>query len=157
VTPEALAQLIEQYRAGLEAELNLLRQLRAISDEQEQVTRDGDFSAFDRAADERDRLMQGLVTVEAGLRRVRQVLMDHRDQAMQTPGFDDVLRLHRDASKLVGGILTTDQQSLSALADAELSRRSAVVALERGETTLAAYRRVLSPPMSGATLVNRRG
>ena len=65
--------------------------------------------------------------------------------------------LHREAATLVGSILTADQASLSALADAELARRTAVASLERGETTLAAYRRVLAPPVASATLLNRRG
>ena len=35
--------------------------------------------------------------------------------------------------------------------------RSALVSLERGETTLAAYRRVLSPPAAHASLVDKLG
>ncbi len=46
---------------------------------------------------------------------------------------------------------------MSALANAELARRSAVAGLEKGETTLAAYRRVLAPPVASATLLKRRG
>ena len=37
------------------------------------------------------------------------------------------------------------------------ARRSAVASLERGETTLAAYRRVLSPPIASASLVDKIG
>ena len=132
MTPDDLGPVIEQYRAGLEAELRLLTQLFDLSHQQQAVTRDGNFGAFDHASDERERLMQSLVTIEAGLRSVRQTLTDHRHQAEAAAGFDDVVKLHRDASRLVGAILTTDQQSLSALADAELARRSAVSALERG-------------------------
>ena len=157
MTPDELAPIIEQYRAGLEAELRLLHQLVPLSQQQEEGSRVGDFPAFDAAADARDRLMQGLVAIEAGLRDLRQTLTAHREQAAATEGFDEVVRLHRDAARLVGRILSTDRQSLSALADAELARQSAVVALERGESTLAAYRRVLAPPLAGATLVNRRG
>jgi len=29
--------------------------------------------------------------------------------------------------------------------------------MEKGESTLAAYRRVVSPPLQGARIVNRRG
>ena len=38
-----------------------------------------------------------------------------------------------------------------------LARRAAVASLEHGETTLAAYRRVLTPPLGHASLVDRRG
>ena len=46
---------------------------------------------------------------------------------------------------------------MHALADAELARRAAVASLECGEATLAAYRRVLNPPLAGESLVNLRG
>ncbi len=149
--------LIEQYRAGLEAEMNLLHLLSDVSERQHAGTREGNLTAFTEAADERDRLMQGLVTIEAGMREIRAKLTAHRELAERTPGFDDVVRMHRRAAHLVNLILASDQQSLSALAGAEMARRSAVAGLERGETTLAAYRRVLTPPLPGATLVNRRG
>jgi len=157
VTADELTRLIDQYRAGLEAEIALLRQLAQVSDHQHSVTREGDFAAFNEAADARDRLMQGLVTIEAGLRDIRHALAEYRSDAEQLPGFDDVMALHRDAAHLVNSIVAADQQSVASLADAELARRSAVAGIERGETTLAAYRRVLTPPVASATLVNRRG
>ncbi len=97
------------------------------------------------------------MTLEEALRGVRQTLVEHREQAMHIEGFESVAALHRDAAHLVGSILSTDRASLSALADAELARRSAVASLERGESTLAAYRRVLAPPVASATLVDKRG
>jgi hypothetical protein len=72
-------------------------------------------------------------------------------------GDDAVAALHRRASNLVNSILSTDKQSLAALADAELARRSAIASVERSENTLAAYRRVLAPPVGSAGLVDRRG
>ena len=157
MTPDELVRLIEQYRAGIEAELNLLRQLAEVSTHQRTVTGAGDFNAFSEASDERDRIMRSLVTIEEGLRAVRLTLTEYREVAERIKGFDEVVALHREAATLVGSILNADQASLSALADAELARRSAVAGLERGETTLAAYRRVLTPPVASATLLNRRG
>jgi hypothetical protein len=157
VSAEDLARLIAQYRAGLDAEMVLLRQLAQVADRQNAVTQDGDLAVFHDAADERDRLMHGLVTIEAGLRDLRQQLTEHREQASRIAGFDHVVALHRDAAALVNSILTTDRDSLSSLADAELARRSAVAGIEKGETTLAAYRRVLTPTVASATLVDRRG
>jgi hypothetical protein len=101
--------------------------------------------------------MRSLVALEDGLRPVRQALADHRDLAKPLAGYDDVVRRHREAAQLVTAILATDQQSIAALADAELARRRAVASLERGETTLAAYRRVLSPPIASASLVDKIG
>jgi hypothetical protein len=101
--------------------------------------------------------MQSLVTIEADLRQVRAQLSANRQHASRIAGFNEVAALHRDAAQLASTILSTDQQSLRSLADAELARRSAVAGIERGENTLAAYRRVLTPPLTSATLVNRRG
>jgi hypothetical protein len=157
VTTDELARLLEQYSAGIDAEVTLLLQLAAVARHQHEVTQTSDFVAFTNVADTRDSLMRSLVALEDGLRPVRQALADHRDLAKPLAGYDDVVRRHREAAQLVTAILATDQQSIAALADAELARRSAVASLERGETTLAAYRRVLSPPIASASLVDKIG
>lgn len=156
MTRDDLTRLISQYRAGVDAELTLLRQLVDIAGQQN-VTTSGDLKAFARSADARDQVMRSLVVIEEGLRSVRQTLTEHRQQAAGIDGFEAVAALHREAAQVVSQIMATDQASLAALADAELARRSAVASLERGESTLAAYRRVLAPPVASATLVDRRG
>jgi hypothetical protein len=157
MTPDEIAGLLDQYRAGIEAELALLRQMADVAKDQRQATQSSDFVALGQIADARDRIMRSLVTIEEGLRSVRQALVDHRQLATAIPGYEEVARRHREASALVSHILETDQQSMADLANAELARRSAVAGLERGETTLAAYRRVLSPPVSSAKLVDKIG
>ncbi|HET9371596.1 MAG TPA: hypothetical protein VFO19_15150 [Vicinamibacterales bacterium] len=157
MTRDELVRLVEQYRAGIEAELQLLRQLAEIANRQRTETTTRNLAGLGHAADERDAIMRSLVMIEEGLRAVRQVLTEHRDVATTLPGYQDVAARHREAAHLVNDILAVDQQSLSALADAELARRSAMASLERGEATLAAYRRVLAPPVASATLFDRRG
>jgi hypothetical protein len=157
VTADELRRLIEQYRAGIDAELALLRQLADLAGSQRAVTNPPDLNAFDDVADRRDEIMGNLVTIEEGLRPVRQQLTAHREVASRLEGYAEVARLHRHAGELVNAILQTDQQSLASLADLDLARRSAVASLERGEATLAAYRRVLTPPVATARLLNRRG
>ena len=157
MTPEALARLLEQYRAGLEAEMAILHQLEHVAAAQGVSSGGADFAGFTSSADERDRLMQGLVAIETDLREVRKQLSEHRATASHIVGFAEVAKLHRDAAELVGRIIATDEQSIAALADAELARRSAVAGLDRGESTLAAYRRVLAPPLNSPTLVDKRG
>ena len=157
MTDDQLVELLEQYRSGIEAELSLLQQLSGVARRQREVTQDADFEAFRGVADNRDDIMRGLVALEENLREVRQVLTSHRERARAIPGYDAVAQRHLEAVRLVNAILATDQQSMSALADAELARRSAVVGIERGETTLAAYRRVLSPPIANASLVDKIG
>jgi uncharacterized protein YhaN len=157
VTLDEAARLLQQYRAGIDAELSLLRQLAEVAKDQREVTASADFAAFNHVADRRDVIMRSLVTIEENLRTLRLDLTAHREIARQVDGYDEVVNRHREASDLVNLILATDQQSISALADAELARRSAMASLERGETTLAAYRRVLSPPVSSAKLVDKIG
>lgn len=157
MTLDEISRLVSEYRAGIEAELSLLHRLEGVAAEQHAVSRKGEFVRFGDAADERDRVMWSLVTIEQNLPAIRRTLADHPDLTSQIEGFDKVVALHREAVDLVNRILATDQASLSALADAELARRSAVAGLERGETTLAAYRRVLAPPISAPTLLNKRG
>jgi hypothetical protein len=100
--------------------------------------------------------MAALVNIEGQLREVRQTLSRSRAQASALPGYYPAVQRHREAIKLVTEILRTDGESLEALAVAELARRDLARALEQGETTLAAYRRVMATPL-GATLVDRRG
>jgi len=155
--PESpLVALIEQYRAGLEAELIILRKLEQTAARQREASSTQDFSALNRAADERDELMAALVNIEGQLRVVRQTLSTSRDEARHLPGYADAVKLHREAIALVTGILNTDDESLDALAAAERARRETGRAMEQGETTLAAYRLVMTA-LPGATLVNRRG
>jgi hypothetical protein len=151
-----LVALIEQYRAGLEAELVILRRLEQTAARQREASAAQDLGALNRAADDRDGLMAALVNIEGQLRIVRQTLSASRDEARHLPGYAEAVMLHREAIALVTGILNTDGESLDALAAAELARRETARAMEQGETTLAAYRRVMTA-LPGATLVDRRG
>jgi hypothetical protein len=151
-----LGQVLDQYQAGLDAEIAILRRLEETAARQRDASERRDFPALHDAADERDRLMAGLVKIEEQLREVRQVLSRSRDAARRLPGYQAAVERHRDAIALVSGILKTDAESAHALAAAELARRDLARALEQGETTLAAYRRVMATPL-GATLVDRRG
>jgi hypothetical protein len=54
-------------------------------------------------------------------------------------------------------IVVEDRAALDALKQAEQARRFAAQSLEQGESTLAAYRRVVAPNLPGASLVNRKG
>lgn len=157
MTRDELARLVSEYRAGLDAELHLLHQLAPLATAQQDVTRRGDYVAFGAVADSRDEVMRSLVTIEERLRTIRQTLAPHRSVVTTLDGYAEVADRHHEASRLVAAILSTDQASLAALADAEVARRSAIASLERGEATLAAYRRVLAPPVAHATLVDRRG
>ncbi len=152
-----IAELVEQYRLGLEAQLALLRQLAALAERQRDSTGARDFERLSSESDERDRVTGGLMAVEEGLSEVRRRLSGDKELASATPGWAEVVRLRQEASELVSGVLSLDRESLKALADADTARRAALVGLEKGETTLVAYRRVLTPPVEHAALVDRRG
>jgi hypothetical protein len=155
--PESpLVALIDQYRAGLEAEIVILRRLEQIAARQQEASSIGDLKALQRAADDRDAFMAALVNIEGDLRIVRQTLSKSKEEAKHLQGYPEAVRLHREAITLVSGILKTDGDSLHALAAAEMARRESARAIETGETTLAAYRRVMTA-LPGATLVDRRG
>lgn len=157
MTEVALVDALAQYRAGLDAEIALLEQLEAVAARQRAVMSRRDFEEFGRQGDERELLTRALVTVEEGLQPIRTRLTAARDRTATLPGYADVVERRQRAAALVARILSTDEESLQALADAELARRVAVASLEQGETTLAAYRRVLTPSLAHAALVDRRG
>jgi hypothetical protein len=157
VTAQELTNLLDQYRAALEAQIALLRQLESVAARQREVTEARDFERLAAASDQRDRLTRSLITIEEGLAEVRQRLAQSRGEVTSLPAFHSVIDLRHVAADLVAKILATDRESMKSLADAELARRAALASLERGETTLAAYRRVLAPPVSSAALLNRRG
>lgn len=157
MTTEALADTLDQYRAGLEAQIALLEQLSAVASRQRHVTARRDFEQLAVEGDERDRLTRALVKIEDGLKPVRARLAAASERSTALPGYAAVAALRQRAMTFVAGILATDEESMQALTDAELARRAAVASLEQGETTLAAYRRVLTPPLGQASLVDRRG
>jgi hypothetical protein len=108
-------------------------------------------------AQERDRIMAALVKIEHELRPAREALATHRDAARSLEGFEEVASLHRTAADLVSTIVHSDQDTVRALQDAEVARRLAAQTMGTAGSTLAAYRRVVAPPLMGAGLVDRRG
>ena len=157
MTREQLLPLLEQYRAGLDAELMLLHRLQALAVEQRLVSQTGSVTDIHRSIDDRDRVLATLVTVEHELKGVRQILLAGREYLAELPGFQEIVERHKEAADLVADILVVDRDSIEALKEAEQARRVAAQSLEQGESTLAAYRRVVSPGLTPATLVNRRG
>ena len=148
--------IIEQYRLGLDAELALLQRLQTIADRQRDTTAAGDITALQRAADERETLMSGLMAIEQEIRQSREALSRARAEARGLPGFERVAALHATVGGIVKGILETDRDSIRALEQIVDARRIAAQAAEQGEATLAAYGRVIAFPPA-ATLVDRKG
>src|SRR5215510_8255870 len=121
--PADLAALLEQYRAGLDAEIALLERLDGLAAQQHALARSGELSRFGGISDERDRVMAGLVTLEDQLKQLRHALSDGKDSTRSLPGYEQVVELRRRCVAMVTRILDTDKDSLDALAAAELARR----------------------------------
>ena len=154
---QQLQDAIAQYRAGLETGVALLRQLKEVAARQQDGSEKRDFVRLAADSDERDRLTRSLVAIEPGLREVRAIVLAHHEAAKDLPGYQALLELREAAADLVGIILKTDESSMQSLSNAELARRAAATSLEQGEATLAAYRRVLTPPVGSASLLDIRG
>lgn len=157
MTPDQLRAVVTQYHAGLEAETRLLRQLATLAARQRELTQKGEIDDMAALVDARERVMASLVTIEHELKPVRAVLAEHRTALEQLPDYRALTEHHKEAAALVESILAADQQSMTELREAEEARRFAAKSIEQGESTLAAYRRVVAPPLTGATLVNKRG
>lgn len=158
MTPQLAADALAQYRAGLQTGIELLRQLKAIADRQREGSHNRDFRQLAAESDARNRLTHALVALEPGLRDVRTFLASLPDALVEDqPDYAEVMALREMASNLVGSILHSDDASMRALADAELAHRAARANLECGEATLAAYRRVLTPPLGSASLLDVHG
>ena len=154
---QELRQWLAVYGPGLEAEIALLLQLKRLALAQRDASAEREMAALPHFAQERDRIMAALVTIEHELRPARLVLASHRDEASALEGFSQISDLHRLAAELVATIVHSDQDTLKALQDAEGARRFAAQTLGTGGDTVAAYRRVVAPPVTGAGLVDRRG
>jgi hypothetical protein len=155
MSPDLHATLAE-YRAGLEAEMALLRQLDALSARQRTAVSDNDTGAMRDIHTARDSVMRSLVEVEHELVPLRTALAEARHELAGDLEFQAVAALHKEAATMVTRIIASDDESKHALEQAEIARRSAASAMEKGETTLQAYRRVITPA-ANASLVNRRG
>lgn len=154
---QILHAMVAEYRAGLEAELALLRQLDALSIRHHQATTASDFDTMRAVHDQRNAVMTHLVSVEHELKPLRAELAGQKARLQHDAAFAAVAALHAQAADMVDRIIASDQQSMQALEQAEHARRAAAVAMEKGETTLQAYRRVIAPVTSNPALVDRHG
>jgi hypothetical protein len=157
VTDAELAQCLATYGAGLQAEVALLHQLESLALSQRQHSAAKDLDALTRVGDQRGRLTAALVQIEHELKPAREAIARHLASARRFAVFNEVLKRHRMAGELVARILESDRELLQQLQTAEQARREAAHAIETGENTLNAYRRVLTPAVSSVGLINRRG
>jgi hypothetical protein len=157
VTRDALEDAVRTYAAGLEAELTLLGQLQRLATTQREASHANQLDRMTHIGEERERVLASLVAIEHEIRGIRAMLAEHREQLVSLDGFARVVALHRSAGGLVQTIMSSDEETMQALREAELARRLTAATIELGENTLAAYRRVIAPPLTAASLLDRRG
>ena len=158
MTLTEIAPLLTQYRAALDAQMTMLRQLLALAARgREQAAQPDHLAGLTDIVDQRERLMAALVSLESDVQPLRQQLAEARDQLAHLAEFRDVMALHRQAVALVEEVVRTDDQSRASLRAAELTRRAVAESLDKSESTLAGYRRVVMPAVAAPALVNRRG
>jgi len=157
VTDAELAQSLATYGAGLQAEVALLHQLEALAISQREYSASKDLDALARLSDQRGRLTAALVQIEHELKPAREAIARCLAAARRFAVFAEVLKRHRMAGELVARILESDRELLQQLQVAEQARREAAQAIETGENTLNAYRRVIAPAVMSVGLINRRG
>lgn len=155
--PLELSAVLADYGAGLDAALRLLTQLEALSARQQALPQPPDPDALQTVVAERQRLLDGLLTLETHLRPLREHISSHLEDARAVPGFQVVAERHRTVAATVGRIMALDQQSLDALQQADARRRADSQTVETAGATLAAYRRVLEGPQGSAGLIDQRG
>jgi hypothetical protein len=150
------AQMLAQYHAGLEAQIALLRQIEAVASRQQTLSASRDFERLAIENQRRDRLTWSLIEIGEALAPVLRA-MGASGQGAWVEGSSEIVALRRTTANLIARILATDELSLQSLADVELAHRSALAGIERGETTLAAYRKILMPPESSTASFDRVG
>jgi hypothetical protein len=114
MSQDDLRQWLAVCGPGLEAEVALLHQLKRLALAQIE-TGLHDVKQLAVIAQERDRIMAALVTIEHELRPAREALANHRDEAAAIAGFADIAALHRLAADLVAEIVHSDQDTIRAL------------------------------------------
>jgi hypothetical protein len=157
LTRTELTDALNAYIAGLDAEIGLLRHVEAHASAQRRVPRDEDLSALSGITERRNRMMAALATLEQSLHPIRTLIVGHLAAVRELPEFDLAVRRHREAADLIGRIMSSDRTLVTLLEEALDARRRLAHDLEAGGTTLAAYRRVLTPVVESAGLVDRRG
>jgi hypothetical protein len=128
MTSAEIRAAVADYARGLDSELAVLNRLDASSRVQLEATRSQDLIEVVRASAEREETMRALNDIEKGLAPVRAQIGRHLELARASTGFPALSAAHRRAH-----------------------------AIETGEATLAAYRKVIAPTLSSAGLVSRRG
>jgi hypothetical protein len=149
--------LLESYCQRFDQVLGHLTALLDCAASQEHALANGDLVALQGAADRRRDIMQTLASADAPLQAAREVFAAGDDALRDNARFADVTELHARARTLVAAIAAKDERIQAGLQGVLDHARADSQRLEKGGATLAAYRRIVAPPLDSAELVDRVG
>ena len=148
---------MDQYCLAFRPVLDLLASLLDCATSQEAAALAADFEALAAATERRSEAMRALEAADAPLRAAREVIARSADGLHADPLLAQIETLHRQARDFVAAVSQRDARTQSALQRLSDEARTSAQQLEVGGTTLAAYRRIVAPPLQSAELVDRRG
>jgi hypothetical protein len=152
-----LADAIAAYAAGLETELDLLRRVQGLAQEQRAIFARNQLAGLSGLAARRAALMNELGDAEARIAPFRERILAQLAEARRHDGFALAEARGLEAQALVRDLVDHDRAFLTDLEATLETRRLEAHALDTGGATLAAYRRVVAPPPAHAHLVDQRG
>ena len=145
------------FIAGLDAELAILQQVEALGAEQRAAWARNELLPLGPLATRRAALMHDLAAIENRIAPLRASLRADLESACRTPGYPAAEAKARDVQAFALRLMTADRTFLADLEASLAGRRREAHDLETGGATLAAYRRVVSPTVDSAALVDQRG
>jgi len=153
-----LDDALTAYTAGLDAELEILRQVESLAHNQRAMFARAEIVDLAGIATRRAELMHQLAAVEAKLEPWRTRIVANLTTARRSAAFPAAESRGQDVQVLVRRLMDHDRRLLTDLEVTLEARRREAHDLETGGATLAAYRRVVAPSLAQAGgLVDSRG
>ena len=152
-----LDDVLAAYTAGLESEIELLRQVESLADDQRAAFARGELVDLGGLAVRRAELMHHLSAIEARLSPWRNRILANLAIARRSLHFPAAETRGQETQALVRHLMDRDRRFLNDLEATLEDRRREAHALDTGGATLAAYRRVVAPSTAHAALVDSRG
>ena len=153
-----LDDALPAYAAGLEAEMEILRQVESLAHTQRAMFGRGELVDLAGIATRRAELMHQLAAVETRLEPWRTRIVANLTTARRSPAFPAAESRGQDVQALVRRLMDHDRRLLTDLETTLEERRREVHDLDTGGATLAAYRRVVAPSVAHAGgLIDSRG
>jgi hypothetical protein len=153
----SFAEVVAAYTAGLDAQLGLLRQVEALAAEQRGAWLRDELLPLGSLATRRAAVMHELAAVEARIAPLLDRLRTDLERALRTPGYDAAEARRQETRTAIFRLMAADRKFLTDLEASLDVRRREAHALDTGNATLAAYRRVVVPAVASAGLVDQRG